>query len=330
MPANLDSMMFVRGDGIPWHGQGISVETAQTAEAAIMLAGLNWTVSARDLFTRTDHPSVPSSLAVPEAKAVVKDDTNEILGVVGAKYKPIQNAEAFGFFDSIVGEGKAIYHTAGSLLKHRRVWMLAKLPEDIKFESSVTHKEDLLKKYLLLATSHDGTLALKMFFTPIRVVCNNTLNVALNGMADGISIRHTSNATQKVREAQKALGIAQRYFEKFSTLTKILADTPFTSRQMKNLTELILPSEPGDEATKTQNIRNSIYSLWDGRGRGIEDFRGTAWAAFNAVTEYADFYKPVRGEEQEERKLASIWFGTAANLKQKALDIIKQQIHVVA
>lgn len=144
----------------PWHGLGTRLDNPATAAEAIVAAALDFSV---DLEAITTTDGVP----VPQRKAVMRADSGDVLGVVGNSYIPIQNAEAFAFLDSVVAEGEVRYHTAGALGKGERIWMLAKLPGHIRIKNS----DDVTDKYLLLSNSHDGSAALRVFFTPIRVVC---------------------------------------------------------------------------------------------------------------------------------------------------------------
>ena len=152
---------------VPWHRLGTKLDNPATAEEAIQAAGLGYDVELTRLVTVNDIPG-------PDRRAVVRQDTNQVLGVVGTTYKPVQNRQCFGFMDAIVSEGAVQYHTAGALGKGERVWMLAKLPDEIRVKNS----DDITEKYLLLSNSHDGSSSLRVHFTPIRVVCANTLAVA--------------------------------------------------------------------------------------------------------------------------------------------------------
>lgn len=176
----------------PWHGLGQKLESPATAAEAIIAAGLDFEVGLHPLVT-TD------GLAVLQRKAVIRPDTNQVLGVVGNSYVPIQNAEAFQFLDTVVADGELRYHTAGALGRGERIWMLAKLPGHIR----VNGTDDITEKFLLLSNSHDASSALRVYFTPIRVVCANTLGVAeRRSRGQGVSIIHKGDLGAKVREAQ--------------------------------------------------------------------------------------------------------------------------------
>lgn len=152
---------------IPWHGLGTRLNEPATACEAIEAAGLNYQADLKDIQTTDGIP-------IPQRKAVIRSDSRDVLGVVGTSYVPVQNHQAFGFLDAVVADGSLRYHTAGALGKGERVWMLAKLPDEIRVKNS----DDITEKYLLLSNSHDGSSSLRVHFTPIRVVCANTLAIA--------------------------------------------------------------------------------------------------------------------------------------------------------
>jgi phage/plasmid-like protein (TIGR03299 family) len=239
-------------------------------------------------------------------------------------YTPVQNEEAFGFLDSVVGEGQAIYHTAGSLDGGRRVWILAKLPGEIALRHT-----DVTEKYLLLMNSHDGSTALRMLFTPVRVVCKNTLNLAMSRAAsEGIAIRHTASATSRIEEARRALGLARTYYDEFAAEAARLLASPYSDLQMTLLAERLFPTNENEVSTRIKNRREQVFNLFEW-GKGHAEIRGTAWAALNAVAEFADHNRSVRarpGENRDEKRLASVWLGSAAALKQTAHRVICEQL----
>jgi phage/plasmid-like protein (TIGR03299 family) len=310
MVANVDSMFFT-GE-TPWHGLGVKLENPATAREAILAAKLDWRVST--------EPAILADCTQLLTRAVRRLDTRAVLGEVGRLYQPIQNDEAFCFFDSVVGSGQAIYHTAGALGKGDRVWILARLPGEIRVQNT----DDVTHKYLLLCNSHDGKMALRMFFTPVRVVCQNTLNMALSaGMGSGVSIRHLPGLKGKIQEAQRALGLAVRYYDDAEGLVNLLARTRPGSDVIRKYVRSLFPDHK-DELVQMRHerIREEVLDLYAyGRTNNLPGVCSTWWAAYNAVTEHADHARRSRGrtdQERREKKLASIWFGPAAQLKRRA------------
>ncbi len=298
----------------PWHRLGTKLDEPATASEAINAAGLNYQAELRALQTA-------DGTGVPQRKAVVRSDNGKVLGVVGNTYVPVQNFQAFGFLDSLVGDGSLRYHTAGALGKGERVWMLAKLPQEIRIKDS----DDVTEQYLLLSNSHDGTSSLRVFFTPIRVVCANTLGVAeRRGHKQGVSIVHKGDLDLKVKEAQAVLGLAQRFYTNLKGHMNQLANTYPSRQQLTDYFESLYPDMPDSNNTRSKNVRAELFKLFEsGRGQNIPETRLTMWSAFNAVTEYVDHYRSTRGKnelDRASRRLESAWFGSGARLKAQAWD----------
>lgn len=297
----------------PWHRLGQRLDNPATAQQAIVAAGLDYEVELASLFTSF-------GLEVPHRKAAFRSDTREVLGVVGSDYVPIQNREAFGFLDAVVAADGLRYHTAGALGHGERIWMLAKLPEQI----CVKHSEDLIDKFLLLSNAHDGTAALRVFFTPVRVVCANTLTLAHErGVGQGISIRHTGNLKANIKKAQELLGLANRFYDDAASKTDKLASHYPTHEQLKQFFTALYPDpKEGKDNTQAWKARADLMQLFEtGMGLDIAPIRGTSWAALNAVTEYVDHHRSTTGHDDAKRasrRLNSIWFGGGARLKAKA------------
>lgn len=299
----------------PWHRLGTRLSSPASAAEAIEAAGLGYGVDLAPLVTH-------SGIDVPQRKAVIRDDTTEVLGVVGNSYVPIQNRECFGFLDAVVTEGRLRYHTAGALGKGERIWMLAQLPGHVR----VAGTDDVTEKFLLLSNAHDGTAALRVFFTPIRVVCANTLSTAHRlGRKQGISIRHQGDLATKVRKAQKVLGLAQTYYDDLETKIKCLVNHQPTSKQLENFFQAVYPDSEAGSTPRAENTRKTLERLFEeGRGQDIQGVRGTSWAALNAVTEFVDHHRPTRGSSEHaraDRRLRSQWFGSGARLKAHAWDL---------
>jgi phage/plasmid-like protein (TIGR03299 family) len=314
-------MMFYAGQR-PWHGLGQELAEPATAEEAIKAAGLDWEVQERKVYCRHSEDHMEEVLGW---KALIRGDSHDTLSIQRDSYTPIQNTEAFEFFDEVVGEKKAIYHTAGGLGKGERVWILAKLPDDIVIKEA--KDEDRVEKYLLLFNSHDGTSALRMIFTPVRVVCNNTLTWAMRqGEGQGISIRHTKNAKEKVAEAQRALGLAVKYYDDLGGLMNQMAMKKVTKKVLQKYLQTLVPDNPEAKInTRTKNIRDSILTtIRRGRGSEVKGVKGTWWAAYNGVTEYIDHERKYRGDTDRaisSSRMRSIVFGSGARAKDRALTL---------
>lgn len=302
----------------PWHRLGTKLDEPASAQAAIEAAGLDYKVELQSLWTSEGE-------AVATRQAVVRNDTSEVLGVVGRGYQPIQNHECFSFLDSVVSDGRLRYHTAGALGRGERIWMLAKVPGEI----CVKNSDDVTEKFLLLSNSHDGTSALRVFFTPIRVVCANTLRMAeCRGRGQGIAVSHKGNLNAKVAEAQEVLGLAKRFYDELAITIDRLAKFYPTRRQVENYFEELYPDREAGKSRRTQNVRNKLTRLFEeGRGQQIPQVRLTGWAAFNAVTEFVDHHRSTRGVdplERSTRRLQSAWFGAGAQLKSRAWRSIQE------
>ncbi len=297
----------------PWHGLGTKLDDPATAAEAIEAAGLNYRANLVPMLTE-------DGIIVPNRKAVVRSDNRDVLGVVGNSYTPIQNGECFSFLDAVVAEGSVRYHTAGALGKGERIWLLARLPGHIRVKDT----EDITDKFLLLSNSHNGTSALRVFFTPIRVVCSNTLAIAQQqGRGQGISIHHKGDLAAKVRQAQEVLGLANHFYDDVQVKVDVLASHFPTSGQLKTYFETLYPDSP-DGNKRAENIRSELSRLFEeGKGQDIPGIRHSSWAALHAVTEWVDHHRPTRARSSQERasqRLRSQWFGSGAQLKAKAWD----------
>ena len=194
MPANVENMMYVREK--PWHGLGTMVTDAPSSADALRFAGLDWQVIQEPVYNARGG-------VVKGYKANVRDSDGSVLGIVGDRYKVVQNADAFSFTDDLIGDDVR-YETAGSLRDGRQVWLLARMPE-----RKVAGDE--VEPYLCFTNSHDGSGGVKVCMTPIRVVCNNTLNVALGSAKRVWSMRHTENIRERLDEARDCLFRADEY-----------------------------------------------------------------------------------------------------------------------
>lgn len=308
--------VFVAGKPA-WHGLGRRVNEAQTSESAIRLAGLNWKVHQRSIH-------LPCGQEIPDRIANVRlkpDGRDHFLGCVGRQYRLIQNDEAFGFVDDLIGQGDAVFETAGALKDGRRIWVLARLPENLRINS-----EDQIKRYLLLCNGHDGAMACRVFFTPTRVVCQNTLSVALRGRraGDGITIRHSGKVKQKLEEARRVLGLAQDHFGELGSVFRRMKSTDFDVRQARDYFETLVPDVPADAGAKSKNrVRRVRSELLNCFRVEVDELAGrTVWAAFNAVSRWNDHVSFKRRPSASlETRFENILWGGGKQLRQQAFDL---------
>lgn len=307
-----------------WHKLGTIVHDYPTSKEALEYAGLNYTVQKRSLYA-VDMDNNPT-LTVPERFATVRTDTNQVLGVVSKEYEIVQNIDAFNFFDSIVDGDGIFYETAGALGKGERIFITAKLPDYIK-----VGKDDLIEKYIFLTTSHDGYGSIVAAFTPIRIVCQNTLNAAMKNHSNAIKIRHTANARERLEQAHKVMGISNQLSVQLEEVFNKWAKVKITDKDLKKLIQLaMVPNkevleniQAGKEdelSTMFKNICDSAFEYaMVNPTQQQETTKGTLFGAYNAVTGY---YQNVRNYKTEETKLKSLMYGGVAQQRiQKVFDL---------
>ncbi len=296
----------------PWHSNGTALNNVATGREVIEAAGLNFTVikkPANDVLS-PDHPAKASDRWI-----TVRTDTGDVLGTVGDSYAPIQNKDAFTFFDSLIKANKAVYDTAGLLGHGERVWILAKLPGHMN-----VHGADLVSKYLLLSNSHDGSSLLRVKLTPIRVVCNNTLSAALKGTGE-INIRHTGNAAEDMKQALALLRMSTLQFEQLDAVFNRMALTKITEKQLLEYLSAIVPDHGTDDDKKTKEFQDTCLDLYES-GQGADLARGTLWGAVNCVTEYTDHKITL----DSNARLESTWFGNGEQLKLRAFQLAEHMM----
>lgn len=305
MPAAVEKMMFV--GQTPWHGLGNELDENPTIGEAIDAAGLDWEVGLKDLFTSEGTP-------VP-ARATYRKTDNSILGVVGPRYTPLQNRDAFDWFQPFLDAGECSLHTAGSLHSGQKVWVLAQLNRD----NSEIVKGDEVCKFILLSNSHDGTTAIRVGYTPIRVVCVNTLSAAHNNKASKlIRIRHTRSSKNNLEQVRDIMDNINAEFEATAEQFRFLASKNFNQNDVRRYVKTLLGIEgtvDEDIKTRTRNIMDDILARIEGPMQSATGVRGTWWAAYNGFNEYLNYAK---GRTTDNR-LDSLWFGQNANDNAKAL-----------
>lgn len=277
MAANVETMMYVRET--PWHGLGTRVEEAPTSADALRLAGLDWTVDQRPVYAE--------GMEIKGYKANIRSSDNSCLGIVSDRYKVVQNADAFAFTDELIG-GEVHYETAGSLNDGKKIWLLARLPE-------TEICGDATEPYLCFSNTHDGSGAVRVCMTPVRVVCNNTLNLALNGATRSWSIRHMGNIDANMNEARSCLRMANRYMGTLAEEADHLANKTITDARLREILEELFPKN--DDMTERQ--KKNIQTLRDEYmvcyfAPDIAKFRGTAWGAINAMSDMVTHNQPHR------------------------------------
>jgi phage/plasmid-like protein (TIGR03299 family) len=297
----------------PWHAMGTEFDDLATAGEAIEAAGLNYTVVKRPI---EDVIVTSHSLEGSGSWLNIRNDTGEVLGRVGVDYVPIQNRDAFTFFDILVGANEATYETAGELGRGKIVWLLARLPGYIK-----VRKKDLVAKYVLLTNSHDGSSGVRVKLTPIRAVCNNTLTSALLGEGD-TRIRQSRHGAEDIEQALSLLGSSHSLYEELDSTFNRMALTKISDAQLlEYVTALVPDNQEAEDNAANRSIRNAVLELYES-GQGAEFSRGTLWGAFNGVTEYADHSM----EGDPGTRLESIWFGQGEKLKKKAFRLAEQMM----
>jgi phage/plasmid-like protein (TIGR03299 family) len=317
-----------------WHKLGQIITDYPTSAEAIIHAGLNYTVEKRPLFTydTENHTGDPETdilipeIEVPDFYATIRNDTEQVLGVVGKDYEVVQNVNAFEFFDSIVGGKDGIlYETAGALGKGERIFITAKLPDYIR-----VGKDDLIEQYLFLTTSHDGYGSITAAFTPVRIVCANTLNAAMRNHSNGIKIRHTASANERLKQAHQLLGITNQLADELEEVFNHWAKIRITDNAVKHLIQIAMA--PNKEVL--QNLQNGkqdeLSTTYNNMVSSVMEYaltsptqqeattKGTLFGAYNAVTGY---FQNVRNFKDEESKFKSIMYGTGLQRSQTAFDL---------
>jgi phage/plasmid-like protein (TIGR03299 family) len=289
MPACVESMFYVRET--PWHGLGVKVETALTSKEALELSNLNWRVLQKPIFTE-------NNILISSYKANIRESDGRILGVVSERYKVVQNEESFAFTDSLIGEGVK-YETAGSLQSGKKVWMLAILPEKYKILG------DSISPYILFTNSHDGTGAIKIAMTPVRVVCQNTLNLALHDAKRIWTTNHTGNISAKLDEAMKTLLLAEYYMKKLDDEAKNLSRKTITDKKVIEFIQDLIPLP--DNATKIQenniDLLRTDIKLRYFEAPDLTSMPKNAWRFINAVSDFSTHVKPLRKTENYRENL---------------------------
>jgi phage/plasmid-like protein (TIGR03299 family) len=313
-----------------WHGLGQIVDQYPTSAEAIEAAQLNWEVARRPIFTPTFENGKTEAQPDTEIKthfATVRTDTEQVLGIVGSRYEVVQNRTAFCFFDAIVGGDEGImYETAGALGNGERIFITAKLPGYIKVD-----KSDLIEQYIFLTTTHDGSGSIQAAFTPVRIVCNNTLTAALRDCSNMVTIRHTASAPQQLAQAHRVMGISYQLAAQLEPIFQGMAKSYITDAETKRLISLAMaPSDVIFQAVRDkrtnvefskqyENIIEDVYEYAQtAETQQMNSTRGTLFGAYNAITGY---YQNVKDWKSADAKMGSLLDGTASERSRRAFDL---------
>ena len=305
MAHNVETMAYA-GE-VPWHGLGVPVIDDLTPVQMMDKAGLNWKVEKQPMFFRHNGDLE----AVPGKEVLVRDTAGKVLDVVGKGWNPVQNEEAFNFFNDFVMNGDMQMHTAGSLQEGKLTWALAKVNEDFEIFGG-----DKVESYLMFSNPHKFGSSITVSFTPIRVVCNNTLNMALQG-ASGKGVRVSHRTAFDADAVKELLGVASEQLNTYKEAATFLGSKRFTEESLTNYIKAVFPNTntKAKDPTNVSRTAKTVLELVETQP-GAEFAEGTFWQAFNAVTFATDH---VVGREADSR-MASAWFGANQTKKLKALD----------
>ncbi len=280
MAHEVENMFYTRE--VPWHGLGVRVEESPTSKDALKLAGLDWRVITKPIYIDNQR--------IKEYVANVRDNDNSVLGIVSNTYKIVQNEEAFSFTDQLLANNNDVhYETAGSLCNGKKTWLLAKMPD-------IYLVDDPTNCYLTFMNSFDGKSGLRVFTTPVRVVCQNTLNMALSSTPRSWSANHTGNIEEKLEEAKRTLLMASNYFKHLETVSKVLVSKEINDKAVLEFIEELLPIESGASARKENNVielRKELFARYK-NAPDLKKYQNTQWALINAVSDFASHTIPLR------------------------------------
>lgn len=296
----------------PWHGLGTKLDNPPTIAEGIRAAGLDWHVGLKPLVT-IDGESV-------DHRASYRTMDGKIFGVVGPGYTPLQNADAFNWFQPLIDSGEVSLHTAGSLQEGRKIWVLAKVNKP----ALEIADGDMVDRFVLLSHAHDGTRAVRAGFTPIRVVCANTLRMAFNESNEAnklVKVLHTKNVIKAIEGLRDIMQVANASFEATAEQYRRLAKFKVSYADLRKYVKIVLDVEKTPDAelpaqTLTK-IREIVMLADHGKGNNTPAVKGTLWAAYNGLTEYLG---TSYGRSQD-RRIDALWFGPNATLSSHALEI---------
>ena len=320
-----------------WHRKGTILDHAFTSEEAILHANMGYIVAKAPLYAKfsNDKDDPKRGVELDDHFATYRTDTREVFGVVGSRYEVVQNTAAFDFFDSIVGEKKAIYETAGVLGKGETIFLTAKLPDNIMLPGN-----DIVEKYIVFTKGHDGTTPITALFTPTRVVCANTLAVALSNGQNRVVIKHTRSALDKIKEAGKIMGLVHKTSEATAEILNAMVKVRVNDDRLTEYIKLVFLTEEerkrlaetGDHrkaeiATRTIGVMEQIADFTlTGVGQDTLSTKGTLFGAYSGVTGWLFNVKDYKNDDTRLQNL--VFEGNDYKLNQKAFNIATELINV--
>lgn len=302
MAANVETMFCVKEPA--WHGLGTVVKEAPTSQEAIRIAGLDWTVERCPIFLK-------GGKEIPDRIANVRSSDRSVLGITGIQYKVVQNQEAFDFVDSLLESKEITFESAGSLDHGKRIWLLANLP------SQKILGEEIVP-YLVFSNTHDGSRAVTAAMTPVRVVCQNTLNLALAKANRTWTIRHIGDIQKKKQEAVTTLELATKYMTVMEEKAEQLQQISISPKKLNAILEAIYPvSKDASERLKRNNqqLRDSFLSIYNFQ-EDLKSFKGSGWGVYNAFADQVSHMVPLRQTDTyKEKRFASLVDGNSLLFK---------------
>ena len=290
----------------PWHGLGTEVSDDISTDGMMKAAGLDWSVTKQPMYYMDELGEMGE---VPGKSALVRSSDNKVMDIVGSDWNPVQNAEAFEFFREFVDAGDMQMHTAGSLKEGKMVWALAKVNDG--FTIKTAQGEDSIESYLLFSNPHQYGKSIDVRFTPIRVVCNNTLTLSLNQNVDQY-VRVGHQRPFNAEDAMATLGMAQQKLETYKEAAEYLCQKSYTTDQMLDYFNQVFPSASDRDSNKSREAQEVMHTQ-----AGANLGEGTFWQLFNTVTYMTDH---TLGRNNDNR-LQSSWYGSNQNVKKKALEL---------
>ena len=308
---------------------GTDVATAQTAEEAIVNGGLDWEVLSQPHTVSLSVPNEEGELTaqlqtIPHSFVNYRSDTKDILGFVKDKYRIIQNKKSFSVMDDIASTTQSKYVSVGMEGRGAKVFIVALMPGDLQ----IVGTNDKIEKYLMLSASHDGKSSLVMGFTPIHFSSRAVLSLSRRGLTDKVSVRHTATNEKRLTEAVRILQMADNYFSELQNVFTGLSKVPFTAEMLDAVLDNVLPIDEDSTKGKTraENNRSKLKEFYTNSPNILPEIKDTAWAAYLACAEYADFGKTFSGHKDKstaaENRFKSISEGTSYNFKNTAFNAI--------